>query len=212
MTILFSRGVNLATARVAFAAGRASQDRSAILVLPDRAVIVLADGAGGTTGGAEAAEATVDLMLHELAHGAALSDPQILADMLVTFDSRLARERHGGQTTAVVVIVTRDSIIGASVGDSEAHLYAVTGGHDLTANQERKPLLGSGRARPRSFALESIGTLLVASDGLFAYADQSRLAELVHGADLGAAAFALAEHVRLPTQRFRDDVTIILAR
>jgi hypothetical protein len=67
---------------------REGQDRAAVIVRPDGLVIALADGAGGTGNGAEAAQAVIDAV-------AAGRDWQEL-------DDDPARLGHG-QTTAVVL-------------------------------------------------------------------------------------------------------------
>ncbi len=54
-----------------------------------------------------------------------------------------------GEAAAVVALVTKGMIVGASVGDSEAWLLARGGVVRLTSNQRRKPLLGSGAGAGR---------------------------------------------------------------
>lgn len=200
--------------QVGFASGSASQDRALLLLQEDRALVVVADGAGGTGFGARAAQAVVDLVVHEVVHEVAWSDPRVLVDLLTTLDGRLARERIGGESTAIVTVITREAIVGASVGDSEAHLVTADGALDLTASQVRKPLLGSGRAQPTAFAAHrSAGsTLVVATDGLFAYVDPARVHALSVGDDVAAAARALTDAARLPNGNFRDDVTVVVVR
>ena len=75
---------------------------------------------------------------------------------------------------AANILDAAGNVAGASVGDSGAWLVNPASGRfvDLTANQHRKPLLGSGRARITPFFHSKKATsrdvLLVASDGLFA--------------------------------------------
>jgi PPM family protein phosphatase len=74
-----------------------------------------------------------------------------------------------GESTVVVVDITSDRVCGASVGDSRAWLFSdeIT---DLTAGQVRKPLVGSGAARPVGFNVGPLtGMLLVATDGFANY-------------------------------------------
>jgi PPM family protein phosphatase len=176
---------------------REGHDRAAVIERPEGLVVALADGAGGTGNGAMAAQAVIDAV-------AAGQEWQAL-------DDDPARLAHG-QTTAVVLTVDATGIIGASVGDSEAWLI----GDDvvnLTERQVRKPLLGSG-CMPVGFAAGPIGdaTLLVASDGLVRYAKQHDIARIARGADVGAAARALVELVRLPSGGFQDAVAVVLVR
>lgn len=200
------------TARVSFAAQRSSQDRCAVVVTGERAVVVLADGAGGTTRGAEAAQAAVEFILRELTHGTDFNDPRVLVETLASLDARLARE--GGETTAVIATVWPNSIAGASVGDSDAYIFGPSGVVHLTAGQIRKPLLGSGRATPRPFAFAGMlaGTLVVGSDGLFAHAAHGEIADAAMESNLASAAQRLADAARLPSGTYSDDVTIALVR
>ena len=69
---------------------------------------------------------------------------------------------------------------------------------ELTADQLRKPLLGSGEAVPIDFE-SALGdaTLLLATDGLLKYARRDRIAALARHMDLQVAARGLAELPRL---------------
>jgi PPM family protein phosphatase len=162
--------------------------------------IALADGAGGTSRAAEAANAVV---------AAAMTDDDD-NDLLERVDAQLIAQ--GGQTTAVVLSLTRSSVTGASVGDSQAWLVgdAIV---ELTANQRRKPLVGDG-CLPVAFSHGPIGTatLVVGSDGLFGYAQRRAIALLATQKNLQRAAEQLIELVRLRTGDVPDDVTLVLAR
>jgi serine/threonine protein phosphatase PrpC len=68
------------------------------------------------------------------------------AALLAQIDRALARAPTGGQTTASLALVINDSISGASVGDFEAWLFTDHAVLDLTRDQRRKPLLGTGQA------------------------------------------------------------------
>ncbi len=186
----------------------AGQDRAAVFERTDGGItIALADGAGGTSNGDVAARAVVDL-----AQILAGSD----ADWSLTLASldRDTTRLQGGQSTAIVLVVTDDAIRGASVGDSEAWLvYADQRIEALTADQARKPLLGAGaHLTPTVAAALGEATLVVASDGLFRTAKPMDIARLAAGPDLTAAAIALAELVRTEAGNVLDDVSIVLAR
>lgn len=118
----------------------------------------------------------------------------------------------GGQATAVIAEVGRDGVVGASVGDSQAWLVSTTDVHVLTASQERKPLVGGGAAATRFGGALEGATLVIASDGLFAYARRADIVRIVCGDDLAVAAQALVEAVRLPGGELQEDVAIILCR
>jgi PPM family protein phosphatase len=183
------------------------QDRAAVFEREYGGItIALADGAGGTSNGAIAAQAVLDTV-------------QIIAGsdadwsvILQTLDRDITR-LQGGQTTAIVVVLG-DAIRGASVGDSEAWLvYADQRIEALTANQARKPLLGSGaQLTPIVDAALGDATLVVASDGLFRSAKPMDIARIAAGADLTAAAEALVDLVRTDVGNVLDDVSIVLAR
>lgn len=179
------------------------QDRAAVREADERIVIVLADGAGGTGAGGEAAQAIVDGVL------AATTDDW--SQLLVQLDRDLAR--LGGQSTAVVLSLGGTGIGGASVGDSGAWLIRDGDVEDLTADKQRKPLVGGG-CRPvavRAGALAG-GTLLVASDGLLKYAKRADVIRICGGDDLADIARTLIDLVRLPSGKLQDDVAIVLCR
>ncbi|HEY0251556.1 MAG TPA: hypothetical protein VGC41_08515 [Kofleriaceae bacterium] len=170
---------------------------------PDALVVVLADGADGTSRGASAAQAIVDAV------AAADTDGCDLLGVLDGDPKRLGQ----GQATAVIISPSASGIAGASVGDSGAWLVAGGNVHELTAGQVRKPLVGDG-CMPVAFSAGPLGpqTLLVASDRLFNYAKRADIVTIVNGPDLEAAAAALVQLVRLPSGNLADDVSVVLAR
>jgi serine/threonine protein phosphatase PrpC len=184
----------------------AGQDRAGVQEVGDSVVIALADGAGGTGGGSKAAQAVVDAVFAAASQGPAW--PGLLAEL-----DRDAVRLGGGQTTAIVLSVTRTGIAGAAVGDSGAWVIRNTAIEDLTAGQLRKPLLGAGCVPfvVRGRSLEG-GTLLVASDGLINYASQASIARIASGEDLASAAHSLVDLVRLRSGALQDDVSIVLCR
>lgn len=199
------------TTRILESYRRRSEDRADVVAVPSGVVIVLADGAGGTSGGAEAAD-TVMMWVKAFAAGAGdIHKPAQWADLLGRIDSQIAMQ--GGQTTAVIAAVSPGGICGASVGDSAAWLIQPDGHVDLTAGQVRKPLLGSDAARPMPFEhAEFRGTLLVASDGLIKYAPPQRICEAARIGDLNAAGRRLIDLVRLRSGALQDDVSLVLCR
>src|SRR5438046_2236794 len=107
------------------------EDRIAVERSGDRLVIVVADGAGGTGGGAAAADAVCGAVAERAPR--ASGDPLVWRSALRELDEALAVAPHGGQTTAVIVEVGRDDVCGASVGDSGAWVVSANGILDLTA-------------------------------------------------------------------------------
>lgn len=182
------------------------QDRARVQEVGDGVVIALADGAGGTGGGSKAAQAVIDAVF------AAASQRPSWSSLLADLD-RDAVRLGGGQTTVIILSVTRTGVVGAAVGDSAAWVIRDTSIEDLTAGQLRKPLLGAGcvPSPVGGRALEG-GTLLVASDGLIKYASQASIARIASGADLASAALSLVDLVRLRSGELQDDVSIVLCR
>ena len=133
-------------------------------------------------------------------------------DALCAFDDELSSRGSGGQTTAVVASVDGSRVVGASVGDSCAWLVSPTGQvSDLTANQRRRPLLGSGEALPVQFDAELDGSrLLLASDGLLKYATVEQICAIATQGAVAEAADALANCVRLPSGAVPDDIAVVV--
>ena len=69
-----------------------------------------------------------------------------LNELLTLLDREMVAIGAFGETTGVVVVLSDSGVFGASVGDAGAFIISKTGLENLTANQIRKPFLGSGRA------------------------------------------------------------------
>src|SRR5256886_7914701 len=100
-------------------ASEEGQDRVEVLRLEDATILLVADGSGGMSGGAQAAERA----LQEVS-GAAR---QRKLDERVSWLAVLARtddalSRGPGQCAMVATAIIRGRIFGASVGDSESWL------------------------------------------------------------------------------------------
>ena len=182
------------------------QDRAVARTTGDGVLIALADGAGGTGGGAEAAQAVVDRVAESAASG---SNWSLVLEEIDQDRARL----YGWESTAIVIFVTPAGVEGASVGDSGAWVIRGTEIEDLTARQVRKPLVGAG-CTPSAIRGGTLGggTLLVASDGLLKYAKPSDISRIAGGTDLPEVARALIELVRLRSGQLQDDVSIVLCR
>lgn len=182
----------------------AGQDRAEVISCEHGVVIALADGAGGVSGGERAATAVIHAVSTVASHA---YDWSLLL-------AQLDHDQIGyGQTTAVVLWLTRDNIVGASAGDSGAWIIRGTEVEDLTEGQVKKPLIGDGAiVRPFESGPLAGGTLLVASDGLLRFANAVDIARIAGGPDLAIAARQLVELVRLPSGQVPDDVSIVLCR
>jgi serine/threonine protein phosphatase PrpC len=185
-------------------ASRTGDDRAEAFPRPDGHLLVLADGAGGTSGGSLAADVVLD--------SSRSFSPSSAADCTALLEDLDRRLTSVGQTTAVVVVVSEGQIFGASVGDSGAWLVAGTRVTDLTEHQKRKPLLGSGDAVPVGFGpLACVGRVLIGSDGLFKYVPYDRIRELVSSLPVVEAPAALVDAARLRSGALQDDIAVLVA-
>ncbi|MFP2908895.1 protein phosphatase 2C domain-containing protein [Pyxidicoccus sp. 3LFB2] len=190
-----------------------SADHVAILLLGEAVVLVVADGAGNSRRGVDAAAAVVRAVQAAMVERTDLTRPDAWSHLLEQCDHLLASTGHGGETTAVAACVTEDRIIGASVGDSELWLIHGDSHTVVTQHQRRKPLLGSGEALPVYFDLPwTGGTLLAGTDGLFKYADAHRIRAVASSPDLSASARELAALPRFASGGLPDDVGLALCR
>ncbi len=182
-------------------------DRAHVVDRGDWLIACVADGAGGTGSGGLAADAVVGLV-EELGAGG-LPGERDLVRAIRALDGRLAAS--GGETTAVIAVVTRYLVLGASVGDSQA-IYATTASVEaLTMRQQRKPLVGSGRAVVTGFGCVVVpaGRLLIATDGLFNYQDPTTIEGVLRG-ELDAIPRRFLEGAKLPNGELRDDIALIV--
>jgi hypothetical protein len=182
------------------------EDRVQVLDFDDGVVIAVADGAGGTGAGGEAAETVI----RELTAAASLEhDATTWCDLLKQIDYRIG----SGESTCVVVAWSPQGIVGASVGDSRAWLLENDDFIDLTKSQIRKPLLGSGEAHPVGFQHPaSQGLLLVSTDGFCNYVRRDKLLKEILWIDFAVLARKLVEMVRLPSGELWDDIGIVACR
>lgn len=184
-------------------ARQVGDDRAAAFAVPGGQVFVLADGAGGTSGGGLSADTVTTRV--------GMSAPSNASDcvaILQTLDRELT---DLGQTTALIVIVSGGVVFGASVGDSTACLVDGAGAIDLTEHQRTKPLLGSGRAAATPFGPFAFrGRLLLGSDGLFKYVPHERIRSIATSLLVTEVADALIAAARLPSGNLQDDISVIV--
>ena len=181
------------------------QDRAGAFDLDGGLLLVVADGAGGTSGGAEAAQSVIDAV------GELEASDTNWVSFLGKLDGQLSADASVGETTAVIAFIRDGYVHGASVGDSEAWLVDEGQVAVLTENQRRKPLLGSGLAKPVAFGpLAFVGVLVLGSDGLFKYVDPGKIRRLSAIVPVTEAADALLQAARLPRGSFQDDISVIV--
>lgn len=187
-----------------------NQDRGLVIEDGLRLVLCVADGAGGLSGGAEAATLAVDLVQQ---NASLIGNPDSCAEVLRKIDATIAKDSIAGETTCALAIVTSEEIFGASVGDSGVWLIPENGeSHNLTQSQQRKPFIGSGSAWPIPFQHpKAKGNLLLATDGLLKFTSVERIVAACREHPADVAAQRLIELVRYPSGALPDDVTIILS-
>jgi serine/threonine protein phosphatase PrpC len=178
--------------------------RAEVFPLPDGNLLVLADGAGGTSGGAAAADAVLAAAIAFV--------PNSALDCVRFLQSLDRKLTTVGQCTAVVVVLTDGEILGASVGDSSAWLVGPADVTDLTQHQKTKPLLGSGMAVPVGFGpVPLVGRVLLGSDGLFKYVSHDRIAALASSLPFADTATGLVDAARLRSGALQDDIAVVVA-
>jgi PPM family protein phosphatase len=168
---------------------------------------VIADGAGGTSGGAKAADTICSLLpiKENMAHS--------WVTWLTQCDEKLYTTKECGLAAAVAFSISDDGLIsGVSAGDCDVWIFGQGSPIHLTENQFRKPLLGDGKVSPRGFQAQlTRGVLVVATDGLWKYMSHTSIATIVEAhASIKDAAQALARGVRLPNGSLQDDVAIAI--
>ncbi|MFT3927470.1 MAG: protein phosphatase 2C domain-containing protein [Myxococcales bacterium] len=192
-------------------AGAQGHDRLHIGSWATGSLLAVCDGAGGTSGAAGAAEAVIQYIGRVAPH-ANKSTRALLVDTLHAIDQSPPLA-SAGLTTALVAVVADGEIQGACVGDSEAWLVSNTDEIMLTENQNRKPLVGSGRCSAVPFGpVPMRGTLVLGSDGLFKYCRRERLLDIVRSPDLELIPELLLRASRLPSGRLQDDFAVIVCR
>ena len=180
------------------------QDRAEIVRLGNKTIFVVADGAGGRSGAAQAAEFVVRSSCEIAAN---LIGPEDCFSLLYELDQKISGAADCGETTGVIVVLTSGELFGANVGDSAAWLFTPDDKEELT--RVRKPYLGTGVAAPHQFARKTNGgTLVVASDGLWKYTSLELIDRAVRTVDPEQLATELARLVRLRSGNFPDDIAI----
>ena len=188
--------------RIAEALAGRGEDRVATAMRNEAAIIVVADGAGGVSGGARAAEAIC-------------SAPPPSDAQWTKWLSDRDRSALGGEAAAIAMSITKDGAVsGASVGDCEAWIVQTKGMRQLTAFQERKPLLGSGTTDPRGFtaSLSTDDVLVVATDGLWKYMSLEQVRALARSRPIDEALDAIVQGLRFASGALPDDVAVVICK
>lgn len=192
------------------AARTENQDRGAIIEVSVGLVLVVADGAGGQSGAADAAAMAIDLVRQK---ATALRDASACISLLQSMDQAISQDRVAGETTCALAVVTSNGVYGASVGDSGVWVINQSGFKNLTERQPRKPFIGSGSAWPSAFEykLADGDSVLLATDGLLKYTGCERISAVCRDEIPPQVPCKLIELVRYPSGALPDDVTVIFA-
>ena len=186
-------------------------DRVQVLEMPGGIAFVVADGAGGTGRGSQAAEHCIAFLTNAY-QTCEDRDDLYWVEILRQVDTELHASNTGGETTCIIIECRRDELWGASVGDSRAFFVEAGQPHDLTVGQVRKPLLGSGNAKPKPIGDDAAsGTLIMATDGLWNYAPYDQVFAALDIDELEAIPEKLVSLARLPSGNLQDDIGIVVA-
>ncbi|KOR29690.1 hypothetical protein TI03_01705 [Achromatium sp. WMS1] len=169
-------------------------------------VIALADGVGGISDGDVAAKDFVKQISY---YAEKIRTKEEWMEILYGIDHQIFM----GETTGIVVQLKFGKIVGASVGDSSAKIFDFDTVIDLTEDQQRRPLMGSGKANPIGFEHPyKTGFLILGSDGFFNYVQEKEIMSSISSSKLHVmdAARALLNKARLKDGELWDDTTVII--
>lgn len=184
------------------------QDRVDVFRDGERTLLALADGAGGMSGAAQAAELIIQQTRE---HKSSLRNASDCESLLHNIDRLISDDPRAGESTGIVLIIDETHIFGASVGDSEAWLFSGDNKFHLTKGQFRKPFLGSGESLAVNFSTsKSPGILIVASDGLWKYTSYEKVAAEIQKGLSPNLPEQLVSLVRLRSGALQDDVAIAI--
>jgi PPM family protein phosphatase len=176
----------------------------------------LADGQGGRSGGAAAAQLACRIVIDAaLAQPiASLSKPQTWIDALRRADEGVLADSVAGYTTLIGFAVVGGRVVGASSGDSALWVAGADGrATELTARQAKNPPIGSGSVLPMSFAAELSDSwvVLAVSDGVWKYVGRDGIQAVLRENRGQVLLDALLARARVPRSGgLQDDFTAIV--
>src|SRR5688572_1469150 len=92
-------------------------DRVEVIVGDEGCVLAIADGMGGRSGAAQAAEGWIASVRHAASERDSWMDSDYWFDVMQRADRAILAHPGAGETTAIVAAVTEHGVCGASVGD-----------------------------------------------------------------------------------------------
>ncbi|MDH3200867.1 MAG: hypothetical protein OEM15_08245 [Myxococcales bacterium] len=129
-----------------------SHDRLSVLRDAHRTLIALADGADSGGASQAAAALTVRELARCFRNGSLPDNPFDWEMVLQGIDLTVFKDPVASETSALVMIVQQDVVVGASVGDSLAYIVSTVGDSQLlTARYRHEPRIGTGMAVPIGF-------------------------------------------------------------
>lgn len=193
--------------------GAKSRDAAAVWERGDSLVVLVADGGGGLRDGTAASASLMAIVR------TAVDDPAFVVgkvqswlDLFHAADTGLA-SNVAGETTAVLIVLGPDGLLGISIGDSEAWVITPGGIDNLTIGQHTRHRLGNQQGSLVIFERSALtGVLVLASDGLFKYASMPIIAGLVRDCTVTHAAERLIELVRQRSGKVSEDVAVVCIR
>ena len=186
-------------------AGRNCQDEFGYWDNDKLLFLVFADGAGGLLDGGSASKELVKAIGKSFGTTGIISYKAELKSM----DSMIAV----GETTGIVVSLNDKLVNGASVGDSKAMILINDEFIELTANQNRKPLIGSGYSNPVEFSASYNGELIIiGTDGFWNYCKLESILPVIYFTDFAILAKKLSDLCRLNSGKLNDDIAILCIR
>ena len=186
------------------------EDSLAVINAGDTILLCIADGAGGMSGGLQASESVVEAV-SSISTIKEYKSPDDIEAFMRDLDQKIFLNKDAGETTAIIVMIQANVIMGASIGDSECWLISDELKYELTTLQNRKPLLGSGSAVPIGFGpLEFDGSIVMGSDGLFKYMNINTIISKIE--DQSVTAKELIELLKQSNGCLQDDASAIICR
>lgn len=178
-------------------------------------IIALADGQGGRTGGAEAAQMAVGTAIQTAfsAPVQRLLSERFWTQLLLDVDKAVGNNPDAGFTTFVGVAVTEQKVVGVSSGDSQAVLISPTRiAVTLTANQKKNPPVGSQMCHPTPFSapFPANSRLLVMSDGVYKFVPSEMILSTVAELEAGDAIKAIRDLAVGRSGTLYDDFTLAI--
>lgn len=173
-------------------------------------VLAVADGVGGMSGGAAAAQLAIELVL-EHAQRADVFNTAAWVACLCDIDVQVTARSNAGETTLLALATDGIRICGAACGDSQAWLFSLPAVHELFDGKQARERIGSGCAMPRPFQETFVGSyVLAATDGLWNYTNRKAIAAVLAEKQPDEACEALANLTRLRSGALQDDCGMFL--